>query len=197
MLKTTQGSHRFVRVLSFSAILLIIMQIAFELLLPFVDASSYLNQAGLQRTRSDVLALAMMTLEYRPVSERAQAISNLQVTLPLFESEQDLLNANASTSDEQLLLQQMKGDYLAIVASAQSVVDVPSKIVDSIQVNIIMMHKDAYRSTMNLLQTVLVHHVENLTWTLFYIESGIGVLLLCITASLWRMIEKRKSSPGD
>src|SRR6266568_7308186 len=120
MFKTSQDTSKPVRILSIAAILLILVLIAFESILPLVDASSYMNQAGLQRTRSDVLALAMLTLEYRPVSEHAQAISNLQVTLPIFEAEQTLLDANQS-SDEQLLLQQMRGDYLAIVASAQTV----------------------------------------------------------------------------
>lgn len=198
MLKTSQGSQAFVRVLSFASIVLIILLIAFESLLPLVDASSYLNQAGLQRTRSDVLALAMLTLEYRPASEHAQAISNLQVTLPIFKSEQDLLQANGNnSSDEQLLLQQMKGDYLAIVAASQSVIDNPSKPVDPTQVNIIMAHKDGYRSTMNLLQTVLIHHVENLTWTLFYIECGIGLLILGIVVGLWRMLERGNNKRAD
>lgn len=188
MLKTPQGSQAFIRVLSLAAILLVLVLIAFESLLPLVDASSYLNQAGLQRTRSDVLALAMLTLEYRPASEHALAISNLQVTLPIFEQEQTLLNSD-DDSDEQLLLQQMRGDYLAIVTAAQSAISVPGKPVDPIQVNIIMAHKDSYRSTMNLLVNVLVSHVERLTWTLFYTESGIGVLIAGIVVILWRLLE--------
>ena len=186
MLKTLQETSKLVRILSIAAILLILVLVAFESILPLVDASSYMNQAGLQRTRSDVLALSMLTLEYRPVSEHAQAISNLQVTLPIFEAEQTLLDSNQS-SDEQLLLQQVRGDYLAIVASAQTVVNAPDKPVDPVQVDIMQRHKDMYRSTMNLLVTVLVHHVENLTWTLFYIESGIEVLLLCIMLWLWML----------
>lgn len=187
-------SNKLYGVLSLAAVILILILIAFEALLPLVDASSYLNQAGLQRTRSDVLALAMLTLEYRPASEHALAISNLQVTLPIFEQEQTLLNSN-DASDEQLLLQQMRGDYLAIITSAQTVVSAPSKPVDPVQVSIMMAHKDSYRSTMNLLVNVLVSHVERLTWTLFYTESGIGLLILGVVVWLWRMLEKEKGSP--
>lgn len=188
-------SKKIYRVLFIATILLVLVIIAFESILPLVDASSYLNQAGLQRTRSDVLALAMLTLEYRPASEHALAISNLQVTLPIFEQEQTLLNSN-DASDEQLLLQQMRGDYLAIITSAQTVISAPNKPVDPIQVNIIMAHKDSYRSTMNLLVNVLVSHVERLTWTLFYIESGIGLLIMGVVVWLWRMLEKGKGSSG-
>lgn len=190
MIRSPQSFRRFVRILSTATMLLILVLIAFESILPLVDSSSYMNQAGLQRTRSDILALAMLTLEYRPSVEHAQAISNLQVTLPIFEKEQNLLNSN-NDSDEQLLLQQMRGDYLAIVTSAQTVVDDPNKPVDPVQVNIMMAHKDAYRSTMNLLVNVLVSHAESLTWRIFLIETGIGILLVGIIASFLAIYERR------
>src|SRR5262245_35056503 len=82
------------------------------LAIPLLTGSDpqYLNQAALQRTRSYSILTAVLTLEFRPSLEKAQALNDLQVALPFFQQEQAILLANPSATI-QLLLTQARPDY--------------------------------------------------------------------------------------
>lgn len=86
---------------------------------------------------------------------------------------------------------QAQPNYLALVAAAQTVVSSPTKPVETVQVNIMIAKRDAYRTTINQVVMTLVHHAEDSARTLFYIKSGIVVLLIGFGCFYWWVLEKR------
>src|SRR6266568_3062982 len=107
---TTPESFRtFTRVVILFCIFLLGIMGVFETIPLTSDDAAYINQAGLQRTRIEVIANSILILEYRQAAERPQAIANIEASLPIFKQEQATLSANTDT-DIQILMQQSARD---------------------------------------------------------------------------------------
>jgi hypothetical protein len=151
--------------------------------------AQYIEQASLQRARAQFFARAVLILAYRPNIERAQTISDLQVTFPLFTKEQDLLLKN-NQPDVQLALQSARPDYLAIVAAVSIVQTQANQSINPTEVDIILPHSKAYATEMNDVTAALENHASERTLQLFIIEMVIEALL---TISIALVLFKGKS----
>lgn len=140
------------------------------------DDAQYVFQAEAQKERCSLFVTSALTLEYRPISEHTQALSDMQVTLPLFQQQQAFLLTNP-LPDVQAQLQVSHAAYLAIVAAVSSVTTYTTHKVDQIQVNIIMQNNRDYLKTIGDLIMLLQQHEILEAQHLFFIELFIEILL--------------------
>ncbi|GCE14839.1 type IV pili methyl-accepting chemotaxis transducer N-terminal domain-containing protein [Tengunoibacter tsumagoiensis] len=162
----------------FTKILLLLLLIGFEWIpnLSGGDAH-YINEAGLQRARSQMLASATYILAYRPLPEHAQAMHDLQTILSVFEHEQSTLQGNPA-SDVQDQLLQANSDYLPLVTALQDIVAHPQRAINLLEVNIIALHERGYLVSMNALVLILPRHLEERNIQLFVIQIILEILFL-------------------
>ena len=150
--------------------------------IPVIQGSTAqaVNNASLQRTRSASIAKNALILKYRTdIDERAQAISGLQVTAPLFEQEQSVLNGYPPT-DIQVLMVSSRSDYLALDAALRAIIAHQNQPIDSAQLDIILAHTASYNTTINQVVIAIQNHVDDETRMLFIIEIVIDTLLIII-----------------
>lgn len=143
------------------------------------------NQQGsfAERIDKDVLILA-----YRPEAEHAQAISELQVTLPVFEKVQaGLQGGDASLNlpmrrpqDVQLLLLQSQSDYIAVDAAAKAILARTDQPVDQNQIAIIQQHERPYFLAMGIVAKTWEGHIEDNAIGFFWTELWISIFLLLL-----------------
>jgi hypothetical protein len=176
-------------------VLLIAILVGFEAV-PITTGSDvqYINQAALQRVRSQVFAKSVYALKYHTDGERAQAISDLQVTLPLFEQEQAVLLSN-SAPDVQMTVQATRSDYLALVTAIQSILTHPTTS-NSIEIDIVLSHERGYLTTSNTLITMLQKHADDRILQLFCIKAFIEalvVILIILSIFVTRRIAELKA----
>ncbi len=172
--------RRFIHLLATAGILFLFLLIGFQSV-PVIGGSEalYIQQASLQGTRSQSLARAALVLEYRSASERAQAISDMQTILPLFEQEQAFLLTSRDLN-VQWLLQGARPDYLALIGAVGVILAHTAGPVDPVQVNVVLAHDKLYLYTISQLMLVLQQHADAQVWQLFLIESAIELVLLVI-----------------
>ena len=165
------------QILRVTCVLLIAILVGFEAV-PITTGSDaqYINQAALQRTRSQIFVKSAYVLRDRSNGERAQAINDFQTTLPLFQQEQVVLSAN-NNSDVQNTLQIIRPDYLALVTAVQSILVHPNAA-NLIEIDIILSHERDYLLASNDLLMLLQRHAEERTLQLFWIKAFIEVLLM-------------------
>jgi len=161
-------------------ILLMLFLIAFEVVFRFSGGDTQaMNEAALQRTRSQLLVNSVYTLAYRPIAEHGQAMRNLQTVLPTFEQGQVFLQANPA-ADVQNLLQQALNDYLPLIAAIQGIITHSNSMVDPLVVNILVAHERSYLVTMNTLMLLLPQHIEDSAIQLFVIQVVIETVFLAM-----------------
>lgn len=173
----------------FGVFLLLIM-LAFEAI-PVVQpsAANAIYQAGLQGTRSQVITKDMLILETQTDQEsRSQAISDLQVLLPLFEQEQSTLTSYRLT-DVNVLMSNARSDYLALDAAVKATIANSNKSVDKTQVDIVLAHNTSYLHTMNQVVVALQGHVDDENLHLFIIEAIIDGLLILLSIIFFFVIK--------
>ena len=183
------------KVRAFSKII-IVFGIAILLLLagfqsiPMLSASSAqtINQAGLQRTRVELIAKSALILANRPESEHIQALSDLQVVLPLFEQEQADLSHNPY-GDVQVMLQSIRGSYLAIDTAARSILAHKDRV-EIEQIQIILSKNQDYRAGINQIVTALQVHADDQLHQLFSIEIILDALLLILALFLLYVLDR-------
>src|SRR5689334_10436398 len=120
-----------IRVIYVAGILLLLILTGF-LALP-IDSREFtlVNQVTAQRTRAEVIVKDVMTLAYRPDTEHAQAISQLQLTLPIWQQVQDALSSGTGNrslgipanrpDDVALQIAAAQPDYKAMQVAAQTI----------------------------------------------------------------------------
>ncbi len=173
--------RRFIHLVTVTGVLFLLLLMGFQAVpVAGCDETLYVEQASLQVIRSQVLARAALVLEYRSDVEKAQAMSDMQVTLPLFEQEQSFLLTSRAL-DVQLLLQSARSDYLALIDAVQTILTHANSPVDPVQVNIVLAHNMLYSHTMGQLLTLLLRQASDQVWQLFIIEIIIEFILLAIT----------------
>lgn len=161
-------------------IILLIGLFAFFLTPLFKQPLVTLNNASLQRARSERIAKDAMILQYRPASEWPQAISELQDTLPLWQQEQTSL-AGFPDSQVQLLVLQSNGDYTAMTQATQNILDNSGKSMDPIQTSIIIAHEHNYEVTINQAYTLIQQDIAIQDVQFIGIELIIVILSIALT----------------
>lgn len=156
-----------------------------------IDADA-INAAGIQRTRAEVFAKDALILQYRPVDTHVQAINDLQVTLPLFEQEQQALAIDVRP-DVQIVAATERPDFLAIDTAVRAILARPDGPVDPVEVSIILQHDRQYVATENSIVLILTQAAEHKAWSLFWIETFILGCVL-VMAVIFGIREERTLS---
>lgn len=139
--------------------LLLLISLSILEVFPISSGNNYLvtdRQANLQLIRAEFIVRSVLFLQYRPTTNHAQAISDLQILLPQFEEVQNgLLHGDAlmgipanPPSSVQEALANTDSDYQQIVAATKVVLTHPDATIDPLQVNIILMHDRTYITNM-------------------------------------------------
>jgi hypothetical protein len=121
--------------------------------------TQFIVNAGFQRERSRLFVNATYALSYRPQTEKAQAISALQITLPLFQREQTLLATNPD-QDVQRLVRQAQPDYLFLIGAMHRYIAHPDEPANLDEPAIIQSHDQRFFLYMDALTTVLQQHAQ-------------------------------------
>src|SRR2546430_123803 len=89
MMKQAKRQRIYIRIIVVFCVFLLLLLAGFQWIwVGAGSASSIMNQSGLQRTRAQAIAKDTLILAYRPESEHAQAVNELQNLLPRFEQTQ-------------------------------------------------------------------------------------------------------------
>lgn len=189
-------------ILGWLGIFLFIIMLLFEAL-PLLSNNSSLGTFRLmtrqrvlqQRIVKDVLILAYRT----SLDDHAEAISELQTVLPVWEQVQKGLQKGDSSlgispnlpTDVKLLLIQSQPDFAYLDAAAHQVLKNPSPV-DLVQLSIILQHDQPYYLTMGQANDLFQEKIVNAAKLYFSIELGIGIVLV----SIWVVFQisfRRKS----
>lgn len=192
--------RNFMRGAIVAGVLLLLVQAAFQSLPLFLPSdANAINNAGLQRTRSQVLVKSAFTLAYRPKQEHAQAVSDIQTVLPLWQQEQEALTQTVSI-DVQPLLTDARGDYLAMLA-ASKVILAHSDSVNLIQVDIMAASNRNYVRAMNQVVILLVRQADVRVRSFWFFELLIDLLIFSIAIAVFFRVEQawkdERESQGD
>jgi hypothetical protein len=133
---------------------LLVILVGFEIL-PTINGNDdpvIQRLADLQLVRGEFISRDALFLQYRPVTNHSQAISDLQTILPTFQQVQaGLLHGDASLGlpsnppdSVKAALLSADSDYRQIVTAAKNILASSDQAIDPIQVNIILMHDRPY-----------------------------------------------------
>lgn len=178
---------------------LLFLLLAGSLLAPRSYDSSEQYQATLQLARSNGFAKNALLLEYGSKADQAQAISDLQVSLPLFENEQNTLLRDQDQNAQTALLAS-RGNYLAVVAAVSVLIKHDDTPVDSAQVSIIVMNNRAYNIAMNSYLLILQNRANDFNTHLVIFQEviagllGMSILSICLVCMSEVRANKRPAS---
>jgi len=188
-------------ILGWFGIFLLVVSLLFESL-PFMPDNTLntFHLAARQRVLEEHIVKDVLILAYRPSpDEHAEAISEMQTALPVWEQVQvGLQNGDASlgisphlSGDVKLMLLQTQPDYTYLDAAARHILAHPSPV-DQEQVTIIMQHNQNYYISMAQTVNVFQDDIYNVTRIYFGIELGMGILLIIIWIVFMRSMRKRR-----
>ncbi len=176
--------YTLMRIIRVAVALFLLILVGFEIV-PISserDTQQYIVEAGFQRERSQQIEQAAYILQYRPESEKMQAIDELQISLFAFQQEQALLWKN-SDQNVQRSLHVIQTDYSAIVAAAQAILEHPKSL---IELNIILLHSQRLFLAVDDLVILLEQHLTNRIAQLLVIRSIMMVIcILMLTTFLF------------
>lgn len=149
---------------------------------------SIIHKVNLQGALAERIDKDALILAYRPETEHAQAISELQVTLPAFEKIQAGLQGGDTSlnlpmrrpQDVQLLLLQSQSDYIALDAAAKTILAHTDSPVDPDQIAIIQQHERPYFVAMGTVAKTWEGHIEDNALGFFWTELWMSMLLLIL-----------------
>jgi hypothetical protein len=187
------------RIISISMIVLLVLLVGFQLIPLTFNETSILSQVGQQKTRSQRIAKDVYVLAYRPEDEHAQAVSELQNTLPAWEQTQLQLQNLRIGGNISIYITQSQPDFTAedtaarkLLASANAY---PNQKVDITQVDIIAEHERGYFLSISQFITAFDQHIQSRMQLLVYIESGIAGTILVLTIVQFVLIVRQKYHP--
>lgn len=194
--------HGIIRLILLVTSTLLFLLLAASLFIPLSYGSTdqYISNATLQLARSNGFAKNALLLQYGTKTDQAQAISDLQVALPLFESEQNIL---LLTHDQnaQATLQAARGNYLAIVDAVSILISHGETSVDPTQVSIIGMNSRGYNTTMNSYLLILQNQANDFNTHLVVFQEiiagllGVCILSICLVCMSEVKAMKTKTPP--
>lgn len=179
--------RRYVAILTLSKLILLCILACF-LIIPLMvgnDDLAILNQANLQVARVEFFAQAIQVLAYRPLTFHSEAVSGMEVNLPVLQQTQNgLLKGDTSLGlpsnppdDVHQLLLNMQPDYSAVVSALKAILANPDKPPDPIQVDIVMQHTQPYAVGLYQAVLALTKHAEERKILFFVIDIVLAVLI--------------------
>lgn len=185
---------------------LLLISVVFESL-PLIPGSTTLDTFRLmirQRSLEERIVKNTLILAYRASpDERAEAINELQNTLPTWEKVQTgLRNGDASLgispnlpTEVKLLLAKIQPNFASIDTSARKILEHPSSV-DPVQINIILQHSQLYYLTMAQASDAFQESILNNARIYFSVELAIGIVLILmwiVLTFLSRSLDKRSN----
>jgi hypothetical protein len=141
------------------------------------------NQIDAQAIRAQRIYSNALTLAYRPQEEHAQAVSEIQNTLPAWEREQSELQGLRLNEDMRVLVVQAQPDFVSIDTAARKLIAHPE---DKIQVEIIAEHRRNYVLLMTQLSTLYSQRIPaRVQW---FVAFGEGITLFLLAAMAAKFI---------
>ena len=185
-------------------IFLFIISIAFEALPLMSDTTiGTFRLMTRQRVFEQSIVKNALILYYRPsLSERSEAISELQTTLPVWEKVQiGLQNGSPSLgissnlpSDVNTLIMQAQPDYVYLDAAVHQILAHTGSI-DVVQLSIILQHDQPYYVAMGQTTNLFQEHIQDATKIYFIIQLCISMpLMLICLGLLFRMKVRQRPS---
>jgi len=175
--------------LGWLGVFLFIVSIAFEALpLMHSNALGTFHLIARQRVLEQRIVTDVLILAYRPQEEHAEALSELQTALPVWERVQKgLMNGDDTLgispnlpSNIKLYLLQMQPDFSYMDTAARQILAHHSPV-DPDQLAIILQHEQPYYLSMAQAVIVFQDDVDNAAKIYFSIELSIGIVLM----SMW------------
>lgn len=154
------------------------------------DTSSIINQAGLQRTRVEVITNSTQRLG-TPSDQNITTIARLQTALPMWEQEQARL-ARYPDPQIQAYLQEASSPYRLIDQAAHTILSEYSnkKPIDTTQIKIIQQYEQQYVVTMNNLVYYIVQQSELVNQWIATTQEVIIVLVAIAIVSKYVVLRK-------
>jgi hypothetical protein len=138
------------------------------------------NQIDAQAIRAQRIYSNALTLAYRPQDEHAQAVSEIQNTLPAWEREQSELQGLRLNEDMRVLVVQAQPDFVAIDTAAKKLIAQPE---DKVQVEIIAEHRRNYVLLMTQLASIYAQRIPvRIQWFVTLGEVITGLLLVAMVS---------------
>lgn len=150
---------------------------AYEMIPLTYQEADIVNRISSQSIRAQRIYSNALTLAYRPQDEHAQAVSEIQNTLPAWEREQSALQGLRLNEDMRVLVVQAQPDYVAIDVAAKQLIAHPG---DKVQVQIIVEHRRNYVLLMTQLATLYSQRIPvRIQW---FVAFGEGITLFLLAA---------------
>lgn len=179
----------------FGVIMGVLVLLVITLTIPFyVNESDILYQTSLQSMRAQRMSKDVLILTYRPSISTAQAISEIQNTLPVWEQEQSTLNATVGL-DSRPLFVQSQPDYTSIDTALRSILAHAQQPIDRTQVQIVLDHEQHYTQTINQLSSLRQQHIQQSNILLAGVQIMLAVLVLAGVISL--MLSSKEDKAHD
>lgn len=181
----------FRRVVFVLVLILLCAQVGAQFLPLVYNASDVINQTDLQSTRTqrmtkDALILANSS---NNSNEHALAVSELQTTLPAWETQQTTLHL-LRNSDARVLIAQSQLKYASIDQAVKTLLAHPTGKVDLTQVQIILDNEQGYSSFMSQLAALRQTQIQANTLN-FFIAQTILLALIAVATILLFMFPRQ------
>jgi len=182
---------KFFTLLVISGFIALSLLAVFEFFPLFANYTAYNYQVALQLAREQAIETATIELSTQP-NQHSNALSNLEVALPLFEQEQNIL-LQIKNTDDTVLVQESLPNYKAIDTAAKIILANPAHI-DSTQVTIILQKGQGYRTAINELGNLIVLHSEEAILMQLILKIGLILALFGILIGKYLIYRERMSS---
>jgi len=185
---TTKKVHKYLSMPV--CLILLLLLIGFQSI-PLMQGSTSqaISEAALQRVRTTAIVKNTLILKYSIDGQtRAQAISDLQASMPLFEKEQGVI-AGYPPGDIQLLVAASRSDYLSIDTALGKITSHPNDAITDDELNLILNHTTTYNMTMGQIVIAMQTHIDNEARVLFLCELVIDAILIAIALILFFSIK--------
>lgn len=194
MIDTPVKFRNFTRIVVLCAITLVLIGAGFEAV-PLSWDMGQISQASQQGALTERIAKDVLVMQYQP-DRRADAVNELQTTLPRFESNQATLNATLPPSTLSILTSTV-ADYTDIDTATKKILATPDRSADPVQVQIIQDHeRDYFLSTSQIANVLKVQASGRAVW-LFGIQQVINGLLLVIGVAFLLTVERLVKRSGQ
>jgi hypothetical protein len=178
------------RIIFGASIAFLLLLAGFQAVILSFSEADILRQATLQSMRCQRIAKVALLLQGHPDENiRVQAISELQNTLPVWETQQARILAFKS-SDLSLLATQSQPDFIVIDAAAKVILAHPKSQADPTQVSIIVQNEHDYSVLMTQLTSLLQQHIEDFNRMLVIVQDSTTALIMALVIAQFMLAEK-------
>jgi hypothetical protein len=194
-----------IRIFGWFGVFLLLVSLLFEALplLPNNALNSF-HLAARQRGLEEHIVKDTLMLAYRSSSDdHAEAISELQTALPLWEKVQNGLQDGDTSlgisshlpNDVRVLLLQAQPDFIYLDAAAHHILAHPSPV-DATEIDIILQHDQNYFLTMGQAVIAYQDDINNAARTFFVIELVLGILLMILWIAFLILVNRVSKKNG-